>query len=394
MKNLTHNKIKENAKQKNNVKTEKGITLIALVITIVILLILAAVAIGTLTGENGLIKRAQDAKNKTLEAGNLENATFGDLENLIDSSTGTTNGGTSGGGTTGGGSGNTGGSTGGTGSSTSDIFDETGNVDGKLHVGDFVNYTAGTWTEADMNKITASGAKIAANKSATSLPSTSYQFGGFAQGASKDGNATPYNSSYNYVKDENGNAITGWRVFDIEADGTVTLITAGCPEDYYHPDVTNGAYISEYILTGNQPNSSVNYSTYTSRDWTMYQNSKYGATNAKVLTKAKLDSWYTKYMTAGTTANTGTISTFQKIYGTKYESLIDNYSYYGLYSANGSIDVPYVDPNNRRVISGSDYAFGVRVLVSLPSDIKWTRNGTKTVNSRNVNYNYNVWNIQ
>ena len=71
MKNLTHNKIKENAKQKNNVKTEKGITLIALVITIVILLILAAVGIGTLTGENGLIKRAQDAKNNTLDAQNI-----------------------------------------------------------------------------------------------------------------------------------------------------------------------------------------------------------------------------------------------------------------------------------------------------------------------------------
>ena len=371
-------RIKNNktTRQKNSYKTVKGITLISLVITIINLLILAAVAIGTLTGDNGLIARAQKAKNNTLDAQNLENATFGDLENLIDSSTGTTNGGN-----------------GGTGSSTSDIFDETGEQDGKLHVGDFVNYTAGTWTEADMNKIAASGAKIAANNS-TSLPTKPYEFGGFVQGASKDENATPYNSTYTYVKDEDGNAITGWRVFDIEADGTVTLITAGCPEDYYHPDVTNGAYISEYILTGNQPNSSVNYSTYTSRDWTMYQNSKYGATNAKVLTKAKLDSWYTKYMTAGTTANTGTISTFQKIYGTKYESLIDNYSYYGLYSANGSIDVPYVDPNNRRVISGSDYAFGVRVLVSLPSDIKWTRNGTKTVNSRNVNYNYNVWNIQ
>ena len=386
MKNLTHNKMKENAEQKNNVKTEKGITLIALVITIVILLILAAVGIGTLTGENGLIKRAQDAKNNTLDAQNLENATFGDLENLIDSSTGTTNGGTSGGGTTGGGSGNTGG----TGSSTSDIFDETGNVDGKLHVGDFVNYTAGTWTEVDMNKIAASGAKIAANNS-TSLPTNSYEFGGFEKGASKDGNATPYNSSYNYVKDEDGNAITGWRVFDIEADGTVTLITAGCPEDYYH---SSNAYISEYILTGNQSSSSTDYSAYTPRNWTMYENSTYRATNAKVLTKSRLDSWYTKYMTSGTTANTYTDATFQTIYGTKYESLIDNYSYYWLSSASSSNIVCRVRPSGRAVGNNYDVAFGVRVLVSLPSDIKWTQNGTKTVNSRNVNYNYNVWNIQ
>ena len=40
----------------------RGITLIALVITIIVLLILAAVSIATLTGENGILTRAQDAK--------------------------------------------------------------------------------------------------------------------------------------------------------------------------------------------------------------------------------------------------------------------------------------------------------------------------------------------
>ena len=116
--------------------TEKGITLIALVITIVILLILAAVGIGTLTGENGLIKRAQDAKNNTLDAGNLENATFGDLENLIDSSTGTTNGENSGGGTTGGDSGNTGGSAGGNGGTPTGTVDSTSKVGYYAKIGD------------------------------------------------------------------------------------------------------------------------------------------------------------------------------------------------------------------------------------------------------------------
>ena len=43
-------------------KTPKGITLIALVITIVVLLVLAVVAIGAVTGENGIIKRAQQTK--------------------------------------------------------------------------------------------------------------------------------------------------------------------------------------------------------------------------------------------------------------------------------------------------------------------------------------------
>ena len=44
---------------------QNGITLIALVITIIVLLILAAVSIATLTGENGILTRANDAKTST-----------------------------------------------------------------------------------------------------------------------------------------------------------------------------------------------------------------------------------------------------------------------------------------------------------------------------------------
>ena len=44
---------------------EKGITLIALVITIIVLLILAAVSISTLTGQNGILSRADEAVNET-----------------------------------------------------------------------------------------------------------------------------------------------------------------------------------------------------------------------------------------------------------------------------------------------------------------------------------------
>lgn len=45
----------------------KGITLIALVITIIILLILAGVAISSLTGENGLLKKIQKASEENSE---------------------------------------------------------------------------------------------------------------------------------------------------------------------------------------------------------------------------------------------------------------------------------------------------------------------------------------
>ena len=46
-------------------RNEIGITLIALVITIIVLLILAGVSIATLTGDNGILSRASEAKEKT-----------------------------------------------------------------------------------------------------------------------------------------------------------------------------------------------------------------------------------------------------------------------------------------------------------------------------------------
>ncbi len=44
-------------------KNERGITLVALVITIVVLIILATVAISFAFGNNGLVNRAEDAKD-------------------------------------------------------------------------------------------------------------------------------------------------------------------------------------------------------------------------------------------------------------------------------------------------------------------------------------------
>ena len=46
-------------------KNEKGITLIALVITIIVLLILAGVTIAMLTGENGILGRATESRAST-----------------------------------------------------------------------------------------------------------------------------------------------------------------------------------------------------------------------------------------------------------------------------------------------------------------------------------------
>ena len=58
--------------KKQKLKENKGITLIALVITIIVLLILAGVTIATLTGDNGILTKASDAKVQTDETAERE----------------------------------------------------------------------------------------------------------------------------------------------------------------------------------------------------------------------------------------------------------------------------------------------------------------------------------
>ena len=65
--------MKNERNTKQLIKTSNGITLIALVITIIVLLILAGVTIATLTGDNGILKKAGDAKTQTEQAKEDEN---------------------------------------------------------------------------------------------------------------------------------------------------------------------------------------------------------------------------------------------------------------------------------------------------------------------------------
>ncbi len=64
-------------------KSEKGITLIALVITIIVLLILAGVSIAMLTGNNGILTQAQRAKEETEQAGKNEQADLITIEESL-----------------------------------------------------------------------------------------------------------------------------------------------------------------------------------------------------------------------------------------------------------------------------------------------------------------------
>ena len=63
-------------------KQERGITLIALIITIIILLILAGVTLGTLSA-NGIFDKSRNARDQYTTAQNQENTLLNDAESFL-----------------------------------------------------------------------------------------------------------------------------------------------------------------------------------------------------------------------------------------------------------------------------------------------------------------------
>ena len=88
-------------------KNKKGITLVALVVTIVVLLILAGVSINLVLGDNGIIAKAKDAETKSAEASQNDlkgmNGLVSEMEGALagngSTGSGSGNGGAGGGGT-------------------------------------------------------------------------------------------------------------------------------------------------------------------------------------------------------------------------------------------------------------------------------------------------------
>ena len=72
-------KLKETEEKGNMLKNKNGITLIALVVTIVVLLILAGVSISLILDNNGIIQKSKDAKEQYGQARGNEQA---DLDNV------------------------------------------------------------------------------------------------------------------------------------------------------------------------------------------------------------------------------------------------------------------------------------------------------------------------
>ena len=103
--NKISKEIKINKKlARRDYSNQTGITLIALVVTIVVLLILAGVSINALFGDSGIINKAKDAQNKMDQAAENDQKGINELSNWLDSKiNGNSGGNTTGGNTTGGG---------------------------------------------------------------------------------------------------------------------------------------------------------------------------------------------------------------------------------------------------------------------------------------------------
>ena len=203
-----------------------------------------------------------------------------------------------------------------------------------LQPGDFVDYKAGNWTQAE---ITAMGSLYSGEALPTST--NKYMFGGFKAGGSKDASITPY-STY-------ANTYSGWRVLSVE-NGVVKIIHAGTPEGYYHPIETNGAYKSEYILRGRKNASDTSNITdgVTPRSWAMYENNLAEPNSAHAMTYAEANAIE------------------------KTNDLRKTGSYYWLASAHDGRNLYDVVSGADIRSNGGRLCFGVRPVITLKSEVQ------------------------
>lgn len=245
---------------------------------------------------------------------------------------------------------------------------EAGYKETGMHIGDYVDYTAGTWSETK----------------AEPTSSEPFTFGGYTAGQSRDTSASggSMGSGYGY---------SGWRIWDISEDKqTMTLISAGCPELYYHPYGTNYAYNTEKILTGETTGTIDESQPNTPRIWTNYINTAKYANSARAMKKSDLDMWYGKYINRSIT-DSWDIDNFPQNTENKLISTVENGYYYWLSSAGNGDGVYRVSPDNRYVDISSDGADGVRLLVSLKFEVKFGETPEKVEHD---GFSYNKWIIE
>lgn len=305
-----------------------GITLIALVVTIIVLLILAAISITILTGDDGLLARATESKEESRVATVQDERDLWKMNQDIDKQSET---------------------------EIAESLDElleklgpnekniltadeveqikkTGQVTiGKrtvvfkeveksitecVNIGDYVDYKAGDWTNKDIALL----GDLYYTKNPKGVLKR-FVFAGFESGDSKD-------SSYIMFQDNHAKEPKGWRVFKIDYNNNeVTIIHAGIPEAFYAgAGIVDGGFEGEFVLKGSVSKASYNTSNLKSRNWSMYENDMAKVGSARLVSYEEINSlsqndplraigssYYLPYVTdtegsiAGASAENGTL---------------------------------------------------------------------------------------
>jgi len=339
-------------KQKN-----RGITLIALVITIVVLVILVGVSVSVAIN-TGLIANSKKAVADYDAAQKSEEQEIQNVADLVAKYSGTA------------------------GKTIAELYDgindpETANYnENAMHIGDYVNYTAGTWSETVP----------------TPTEENPFTFGGYTVGQSRDTNYTGSSSTYE-----------GWRIWDISDDKkTITLVSAGCPEAYYQKEVhmeeddeqtwDRYAYNSELILTGSTEGTIDDAYPSTPRDWSDYLNVTQHATSARVLALNDFNMWCLKYFNSDSEI---VESDYNHILSSTLTNGLDSYwlgnaVYWCLMEAS-ELD----SEDGELVFTGSEsqggYANGVRILVTLDTNVTFEKSSESVSHD---GFTYNKWIIK
>ncbi len=377
-------------------KSVNGITLMALVVTIIILLILAGISIGMLSGDNSIINQAGNAKTQTdiaQEKEILEQATvvamgkskYGDIEQTylkeaLDSI-----------------SGNRPTQVSLSGTDFEIYFEDTqrnyfidtnGRITeplppveySQLSIGDYVNYPV------DYDNV---GSYVANNTEVN--------------------NYTPENE------------YTGWRIIDIdEANAVVKLVSAGVPLNYKHTIGGSNAELSETNLTTNFLSTEITANT-TAEDLKFFlcgfkkQDGTYITTNSNYELKELFTNKLTEIdpTTNNPIVQAMTISDINKIYGKNctnktfvYTDMNGNdingllavpcggsqsgkWAYLWLGTKTGSVNLWSLYGFNGAVYSSDGYskALGIRPIVTLKANIKFSKSSESSEDKI-------IWNIR
>lgn len=233
-----------------------------------------------------------------------------------------------------------------------------------MHIGDYVNYDAGTWEET--------------------RTATSYGFGGYTKGQSRNTNASgSYGGFGNY---------SGWRIWDVSADKKyLFLVSAGCPEVFNHKGDRNTAYNVEKIFTGSTTESKINTAyPSTPRDCSSYINESQHAIRAMLFKTINLSTWY-KTNIDGTVNNITDMDMrrFPSNTQNKLISTVNNgFNYWLGNYATGDSYVYIVDKEERYMHYTAQHTMGVRIIVTIGEGAKFEGKPEKI---NQDGFTYNKW---